>query len=251
MISALLDSSSIYSSVFCSNFLSFRFFFSIRSTLLRLLDRFYDPQGGSVIIDGQDLRSVSLESLRKQIGVVPQDPLLFNETIYYNIAYGNPNATREQVIEAAKLARIHDSIMKMPAQYETMVGERALKLSGGERQRVSVARMILKNPAIVFCDEATSSLDSGLEHELLENLKEVCAGRTTIVIAHRLSTIVDSDWILVLDQGKVVEQGTHLTLIADPNSSYSTMWARQAMDKGRNKDKEIIPSQSIKSSNVV
>jgi ABC-type protease/lipase transport system fused ATPase/permease subunit len=210
-----------------------------------------------------DIRDVSLDSLRRAIGVVPQDTTLFNDTLYYNIAYGRPTATREEVLEAARLARVHDSIMAMPAGYETVVGERGLKLSGGEKQRVAIARMILKDPKIIFCDEATSSLDSQTEYELLQNLRvrvpclvfcfcgccrlrppsslrvcrvvalygrvqEVTAGRTTIVIAHRLSTVVDSDEIFVLDRGQVVEHGTHTQLLADPNSKYSHMWSLQA-----------------------
>ena len=196
--------------------------------MLRLLYRFYDPAKGRILIDGQDLRSVTFSSLRATIGVVPQETTLFNDSIYFNILYGNPGATREQVIEAAKLARIHETIEAMPQGYESKVGERGLKLSGGERQRLSIARMLLKNPSIVFCDEATSSLDSGTEHALLQNLREVTTGRTTIVIAHRLSTIVEADLILVLEGGQVVEQGTHAELMSrSPQSKYSRMWALQ------------------------
>jgi len=204
-----------------------------KSTLLRLLYRFYDPAEGSIKIDGQDLRDVTLDSLRQCIGVVPQETTLFNDTILYNIRYGRPSATKEEVIEAAKMARIHDSIMRMPDQYDSKVGERGLKLSGGEKQRLSISRMLLKNPAIVFCDEATSSLDSTTEHALLANLREVTSGRTTVVIAHRLSTIVDADLILVLDGGHVVESGTHYELMGNPGSRYHTMWNLQANYPGK------------------
>jgi len=197
-----------------------------KSTILRLLYRFYDPTEGSIRIDGQELSGVTLDSLRRAIGVVPQDCNLFNDTIFYNIAYGDPNSTREQVIEAAKLARVHESIMAMPKGYDTVVGERGLKLSGGEKQRVAIARMVLKKPRIVLCDEATSSLDSETEHEILENLKEVTEGRTAVFIAHRLSTVVDMDLICVLDKGQVAESGTHWELLA-ANGKYASMWARQ------------------------
>jgi len=205
-----------------------------KSTMLRLLYRFYDPAEGTIRIDGQDLRTVTLESLRKAIGVVPQETTLFNDTIFYNIQYGRPDATREEVIQAAKMARIHDTIMRMPDQYESRVGERGLKLSGGEKQRVSIARMLLKNPQIVFCDEATSSLDTATEHELLANLKDVSRGRTTIVIAHRLSTIVDADLILVLAEGRVMESGRHWELLARPDSRYAKMWTlQQSLARGQ------------------
>ena len=209
-----------------------------KSTLLRLLYRFYDPDKGRILIDGQPLTSVSVDSVRRAIGVVPQDTVLFNDTIFYNIQYGRPAATREEVIEAAKLARIHDTIMRMPDGYESVVGERGLKLSGGEKQRVSIARMILKRPAIVLNDEATSALDSTTEAELLANMKEVSSGRTTVFIAHRLATITDSDWILVLEGGKVVEEGTHAGLLEEEGSRYSALWWMQATGSGGEEGKK-------------
>ena len=214
-----------------------------KSTLLRLLYRFYDPDSGRILIDGQELRDVRVDSVRAAIGVVPQDTILFNDSILYNIAYGRPSASKEEVIEAAKLARIHDSIMRMSEGYDSVVGERGLKLSGGEKQRVSIARMILKRPSIVLNDEATSALDSTTESELLANMKEVSAGRTSIFIAHRLATVVDSDWILVLEGGKVVESGTHEQLLNQEGSRYSQLWAMQANtqsgpDEGEMKKKE-------------
>jgi ATP-binding cassette, subfamily B (MDR/TAP), member 7 len=199
-----------------------------KSTVMRVLYRFYDPWEGSVSIDGQDVTDVTLDSLRGAIGVVPQDCVLFNESIFYNIAYGNACASREQVIEAAKLAQIHETIMRFPNGYETQVGERGLKLSGGEKQRVAIARMLLKDPSIVFCDEPTSALDSHTEIGLMQSLKNVSKGRTTIIIAHRLSTIVDVDEIIVLHQGAVAERGTHAALISDPTSRYSKMWQIQS-----------------------
>ena len=199
-----------------------------KSTLLRLLYRFYDPDGGRILIDGQDLREVTVDSVRAAIGVVPQDTILFNDSILYNIAYGRPSATREEVIEAAKLARIHDTISRMPEGYDSVVGERGLKLSGGEKQRVSIARMILKRPSIVLNDEATSALDSSTESELLANMREVSVGRTSVFIAHRLATVVDSDWILVLEGGQVVEGGTHESLLGQEGSRYGQLWAMQA-----------------------
>lgn len=207
-----------------------------KSTILRLLYRFYDVAAGTITVDGQDVRKISLASLRSQIGVVPQDPGLFNETIYYNIAYGNPTASHDQVIEAARLARVHEAIMKMPKGYDTVVGERGLKLSGGEKQRISIARMILKNPKIIFCDEATSSLDSKTEAAILVNLREVTQGRTTVVIAHRLSTIVDADLILVLENGQVVESGTHFTLLSK-RGKYHEMWTYQLRQSEKVQDK--------------
>ena len=215
-----------------------------KSTLLRLLYRFYDPDQGRILIDGQELREVTVDSVRAAIGVVPQDTILFNDSILYNIAYGRPSASREEVIEAAKLARIHDTIMRMPEGYDSVVGERGLKLSGGEKQRVSIARMILKRPSIVLNDEATSALDSSTESELLANMKEVSEGRTSIFIAHRLATVVDSDWILVLEGGKVVESGTHESLLGQEGSRYAQLWTMQATspqaaeEGGKRKDGE-------------
>jgi ATP-binding cassette subfamily B protein len=197
-----------------------------KSTIARLLFRFYDVNAGAIEIDGQDVRDVTQDSLRRAIGVVPQDTVLFNDTIYYNIAYGRPGATRAQIEEAARLARIHDFIKALPDGYGTMVGERGLKLSGGEKQRVAIARVILKAPQILIFDEATSALDTQTEREIQASLAEVSAGRTTLVIAHRLSTIVDADEILVLDYGHIVERGHHTELVLR-GGVYATMWARQ------------------------
>jgi ABC-type transport system involved in Fe-S cluster assembly fused permease/ATPase subunit len=197
-----------------------------KSTVSRILFRFYDVASGSVRIDGQDIREVTQSSLRAAIGVVPQDTVLFNDTIYYNIAYGRPGATREEVEQAARLARIHDFIMALPLGYEATVGERGLKLSGGEKQRVAIARTILKNPAILLFDEATSALDTRTEQEIQRSLEEVSRGRTTVVIAHRLSTIINADEIIVLDRGRVVERGHHADLLAS-NGAYAEMWRRQ------------------------
>ena len=202
-----------------------------KSTLLRLLYRFYNLESGKISVDGQDIEGVKLDDLRRAIGVVPQDCVLFNESIYYNIAYGNPEASYEQVIDAAKKAKIHDSIMSFPKQYDTMVGERGLKLSGGEKQRIAIARMMLKNPCIVFCDEATSALDSETETEILANLKDITRDRTAIFIAHRLSTVSDVDEILVFDQGVVVERGTHIELLLKPNGRYRHMWEMQSQQR--------------------
>ncbi len=197
-----------------------------KSTIARLLFRFYDVDAGAIEIDGQDVRDVTQDSLRQAIGVVPQDTVLFNDTIYYNIEYGRPGATQDEVEAAARLARIHDFVMALPDGYETMVGERGLKLSGGEKQRVAIARVILKAPKILIFDEATSALDTKTEREIQASLAEVSTGRTTLVIAHRLSTIVDADEILVLDAGHIVERGHHAELLRR-RGIYATMWARQ------------------------
>jgi ATP-binding cassette, subfamily B, heavy metal transporter len=197
-----------------------------KSTLSRLLFRFYDINAGSITIDGQDLRNVTQASLRKSIGIVPQDTVLFNDTIEYNIAYGKPDATREEIVAAAKAAYIHDFIESLPDGYGSMVGERGLKLSGGEKQRVAIARTLLKNPAILIFDEATSALDSRAEQAIQAQLKEIARDRTTLVIAHRLSTIADASQILVLDHGRIIERGTHGQLIAQ-NGAYAQMWERQ------------------------
>jgi ATP-binding cassette subfamily B protein len=197
-----------------------------KSTVARLLFRFYDPQSGAVSIDGQNLRAVTQASLRRAIGVVPQDTVLFNDSIYYNIAYGRPEATVEEVEEAARRAQLADFITKLPDGYATRVGERGLKLSGGEKQRVAIARVILKNPQILIFDEATSSLDSHTEHEIQTSLNELSARRTTLIIAHRLSTVVDADEILVLDDGVIVERGTHNGLLGR-GGTYAAMWERQ------------------------
>ena len=197
-----------------------------KSTISRLLFRFYDVSSGGVKIDGQDVRDVTQASLRSAIGIVPQDTVLFNETIYYNIAYGDPAASTERIEQAARLARIHDFVMSTPDGYQTRVGERGLKLSGGEKQRVAIARMILKDPAIMLFDEATSALDTHTEREIQESLRDVSMNRTTLVIAHRLSTVVDSDEIIVLDGGRIVERGRHEELLSR-GGAYAAMWRKQ------------------------
>jgi ATP-binding cassette, subfamily B, heavy metal transporter len=197
-----------------------------KSTLSRILFRFYDISSGAVTIDGQDIRDVTQKSLRSAIGVVPQDTVLFNDTIFYNIKYGRPEASDEDIYAAAKLAQIDAFIRTLPAGYQTMVGERGLKLSGGEKQRVAIARTILKGPPILMLDEATSALDSHTEKEIQDALDRVSKNRTTLVIAHRLSTIVHADNILVLEKGALVEQGTHAELIAR-NGLYASLWDRQ------------------------
>nr|WP_246422420.1 ABC transporter ATP-binding protein/permease [Roseospira visakhapatnamensis] len=197
-----------------------------KSTIGRLLFRFYDVTGGRVLIDGQDLRSVTQASLRRAIGVVPQDTVLFNDTVGYNIAYGRPVATQAEIEQAARMAALHDFVAGLPDGYETRVGERGLKLSGGEKQRVSIARAILKDPPILLFDEATSQLDSHTEREIQAALRRVSAGRTTLVIAHRLSTVVDADQIVVLDGGRVAESGTHQDLLAQ-GGRYAALWAKQ------------------------
>ncbi|HDR27616.1 ABCB family ABC transporter ATP-binding protein/permease [Rhodovulum sp.] len=197
-----------------------------KSTIGRLLFRFYDVTDGAVLIDGQDVRDVTQDSLHAQIGVVPQDTVLFNDTICYNIAYGRPEASRAEIEAAARAAQIHDFVAGLPKGYETMVGERGLKLSGGEKQRVGIARTLLKNPPILLLDEATSALDSETEADIQTQLKAMGEGRTVIAIAHRLSTIVDADEIVVLEDGQVVERGSHEALIARAGR-YAAMWARQ------------------------
>jgi len=197
-----------------------------KSTISRLLFRFYDVNGGRVLIDGQDIRGVTQASLRASIGIVPQDTVLFNDTVFYNIAYGRPGASPAEVERAARLAHIHDFIMALPDGYQTTVGERGLKLSGGEKQRVAIARTILKDPAILLFDEATSALDTHTEREIQANLREVSRGRTTLVIAHRLSTVIDADEILVLEAGRVIERGHHTDLLA-ARGAYAALWARQ------------------------
>ncbi|XP_025228094.1 ATP-binding cassette sub-family B member 7, mitochondrial isoform X6 [Theropithecus gelada] len=199
-----------------------------KSTIVRLLFRFYEPQKGSIYLAGQNIQDVSLESLRRAVGVVPQDAVLFHNTIYYNLLYGNISASPEEVYAVAKLAGLHDAILRMPHGYNTQVGERGLKLSGGEKQRVAIARAILKDPPVILYDEATSSLDSITEETILGAMKDVVKHRTSIFIAHRLSTVVDADEIIVLDQGKVAERGTHHGLLANPHSIYSEMWHTQS-----------------------
>jgi ATP-binding cassette subfamily B protein len=197
-----------------------------KSTLARLLYRFYDVDGGRITIDGQDLRDVRQSSLRGAIGIVPQDTVLFNDTIEYNIAYGRPGATHDEIVAAARLAQIHDFVSRLPEGYATPVGERGLKLSGGEKQRVAIARAILKHPAVLIFDEATSALDSRSEKAIQAELKLIARNRTSLTIAHRLSTIVDADEILVLDHGRIVERGTHVALL-HANGIYARMWRLQ------------------------
>jgi ATP-binding cassette, subfamily B, heavy metal transporter len=197
-----------------------------KSTLARLLFRFYDVNEGSIKIDNQDIRDITQESLRAAIGVVPQDTVLFNDSIYYNIAYGRPEATRDEVIAAARAAHILNFIEILPQGWETVVGERGLKLSGGEKQRVAIARTLLKNPAILILDEATSALDTKTEKAIQSELLEIAKSRTSLIIAHRLSTVVEADEILVIEAGRIIERGRHTELLAK-NSVYAHMWAMQ------------------------
>lgn len=197
-----------------------------KSTISRLLFRFYDATRGRILIDGQNIRDVTQESLRRLIGIVPQDTILFNDTIEYNIAYGSPNSSKEEIIEAATSAQIHNFIEILPEGYATRVGERGLKLSGGEKQRVAIARTLLKKPRVFLFDEATSALDTRTEKQIQVSLKKISKDHTTLIIAHRLSTIVDADQIIVLDNGEIAERGTHLELLAH-NGVYKTMWLRQ------------------------
>ena len=210
-----------------------------KSTIGRLLFRFYDASEGAVLIDGQDVRDITQQSLRAAIGVVPQDTVLFNDTIYYNIAYAKPRATPAAVERAAHLAHIHEFIMGLPDGYQTRVGERGLKLSGGEKQRVAIARTILKDPRILLFDEATSALDTHTEREIQANLRELSEGHTTLVIAHRLSTVVAADQIIVLEAGEIVERGRHRDLLAQ-GGVYAGMWARQQEDP----DADAPPEES-------
>lgn len=211
-----------------------------KSTISRLLFRFYDVTDGQILIDGQDLREVTQDSLRASIGIVPQDTVLFNDTVYYNIAYGRPSATREEVEAAAKLARIHEFVRGLPDGYDSIVGERGLKLSGGEKQRVAIARTILKGPAILLFDEATSALDTKTERAIQNSLTEVSRDRTTLVIAHRLSTVVDADEIIVLEAGRIVERGQHENLL-DREGHYATMWRRQQESALQRRQTDVEP----------
>ncbi len=208
-----------------------------KSTLSRLLFRFYDVNGGRITINGRDIRDITQTSLRAALGIVPQDTVLFNDTIFYNIAYGRPEASRKNIIDAARAAHIHDFIESLPDGYETMVGERGLKLSGGEKQRVAIARAILKNPRVFVFDEATSALDSRSEQAIQAELERIARERTTLVIAHRLSTIVDADEILVMDHGRIVERGTHPQLLAAAGP-YAQMWALQQREEAGRLERE-------------
>ena len=198
-----------------------------KSTISRLLYRFYDVRDGRILIDGQNISDVTQDSLRASIGIVPQDTVLFNDSVAYNIAYGNPSADPQAVEDAARLASIHDFIAAQPEGYDTNVGERGLKVSGGEKQRIAIARTIMKNPSILLLDEATSALDTNTEKDIQAALKRVSQDRTTLVIAHRLSTVVDADEIIVLDEGRIVERGTHAELVAIEGGAYLGMWQRQ------------------------
>ncbi|MGH6801801.1 MAG: ABCB family ABC transporter ATP-binding protein/permease [Methyloceanibacter sp.] len=216
-----------------------------KSTISRILFRFYELSGGRVLIDGQDIRDVTQASLRAAIGMVPQDTVLFNDTIEYNIRYGKPDASQAEVREAARLAQIHDSIMTLPQGYDALVGERGLKLSGGEKQRVAIARTILKAPPILMLDEATSALDSHTEREIQDALERVARERTSLVIAHRLSTVVHADNIIVLDHGEIVEQGTHLELLAK-GGLYASLWARQReADEARERLAHVLDEDGL------
>ena len=205
-----------------------------KSTLARLLFRFYDVSGGRIMINGQDIREVDQQSLREAIGIVPQDTVLFNDSIGYNIAYGRYGAPQEAIEQAARLANIHDFIQSLPEGYDTVVGERGLKLSGGEKQRIAIARAVLKNPRILIFDEATSSLDSKSEKVILDALQQLASEHTTLVIAHRLSTVIDADQILVMEQGRVIEQGSHAELLTQ-NNHYAQMWALQQQEEEETK----------------
>ncbi|GAB4185699.1 MAG: ABC transporter ATP-binding protein/permease [Thalassobaculales bacterium] len=218
-----------------------------KSTISRLLFRFYDIDSGQILIDGQDIRQVAQASVRAAIGMVPQDTVLFNDTVYYNVAYGRPSASPAEVEEAARLARIHDFVTAMPDGYQTKVGERGLKLSGGEKQRVAIARTILKRPAIFLFDEATSALDTATEKEIQASLSEVSRNRTTLMIAHRLSTVVDADKIIVLEDGRIAEQGSHAELLR-LGGIYRTLWERQQagydLDRGPRAGEAEVPAEA-------
>jgi ATP-binding cassette subfamily B protein len=216
-----------------------------KSTVSRILFRFYDISRGRVLIDGQNIKDVTQASLRAAIGMVPQDTVLFNDTVEYNIRYGRPDASPAEVREAARLAQIHEFIVTLPQGYDALVGERGLKLSGGEKQRVAIARTILKSPPILMLDEATSALDSHTEKEIQDALELVAQNRTSLVIAHRLSTVVHADNIIVLDHGEIVEQGTHLELLAK-GGLYASLWARQReADEARERLAQALEEEKL------
>jgi ATP-binding cassette subfamily B protein len=216
-----------------------------KSTISRILFRFYDISSGRVLIDGQNIKNVTQASLRAALGMVPQDTVLFNDTIEYNIRYGRPDAPEAEVREAARNAQIHDFIMTLPQGYDSLVGERGLKLSGGEKQRVAIARTILKSPPILMLDEATSALDSHTEKDIQDALDRVARDRTSLVIAHRLSTVVHADNIIVLDHGEIVEQGTHLELLAK-GGLYASLWARQReADEARERLAQVLDEDGL------
>ena len=221
-----------------------------KSTLARLLLRFYEAGEGAIEIDGQDIRRVTQESLRSAVGIVPQDTVLFNETIYFNIAYGHPGATREEVLAAARAARVHDFVAALPEQYETVVGERGLKLSGGEKQRIAIARAILKNPPVIIFDEATSALDPRAERAIQAELDRIAENRTTLVIAHRMSTVVGAHEILVLEHGRIVERGTHSSLL-ERRGMYAQMWSLQQQERELRHAERTLALQPVSLANIV
>lgn len=220
-----------------------------KSTISRLLFRFYDSQSGKICVDGKNVKNITQSSLRRAIGIVPQDTVLFNDTIEYNIRYGNLHATHEEVVKAAKMAKISDFIESLPQKYDTLVGERGLRLSGGEKQRVSIARAILKNPKILMYDEATSALDTKTEKEIKKSLDEVSKGKTTIIVAHRLSTIVNADEIMVLKNGSIIERGSHNTLL-EMKGEYYSMWLEQINQKGE-QPLEDVEKEEAEESNLL